>query len=59
MEIKISQQINREYKQTIRCEYFWIGLIDFMLKGKSLLDFTNLFSPSKYKSNDKNIFLIY
>ena len=59
MEIKISQQIYREYKQTIRCEYFWIGLIDFMLKGKSLLDFTNLFSPSKYKSNDRNIFLIY
>ena len=24
---------------------FCIGFIDFMLKGKSLLDYTNLFSP--------------
>ena len=23
----------------IMCEYFWIEFIDFMLKGKSLLDF--------------------
>ena len=26
--------------------YFCIGFIDFMLKGKSLTDFTNLFSPN-------------
>ena len=26
--------------------YFCIGLIDFMWKGKSLLDYTNLFSPN-------------
>ena len=25
-----------------------------MLKGKSLLDYTNLFSPSVYNKNDKN-----
>ena len=31
------------------CGYFWIGFIDFMLKGKSLLDFTNLFSTNDYK----------
>ena len=30
------------------CGYFCIGLIDFMLKGKSLLDYTNLFSPNDY-----------
>ena len=23
---------------SIMCRYFWIGFIDFMLKGKSLLD---------------------
>ena len=28
------------------CEYFCIRFVDFMLKGKSLTDFTNLFSPS-------------
>ena len=28
------------------CGYFCIGFIDFILKGKSLLDYTNLFSPN-------------
>ena len=28
-------------------EYFCTGFIDFMLKSKSLLDYTNLFSPMK------------
>ena len=32
---------------------FFIGSIDFMLKGKCLLDYTNLFSPNEYKKNDK------
>ena len=35
------------------CEYFCIGFIDFMLKGKILLDYTNLFFPNEYKKNDK------
>ena len=39
----------------IMCGYFCIGFIDFMLKGKSLLDYTNLFSPSNYEKNDKII----
>ena len=29
------------------CGYFCIGFIDFMLKGRSLLDYTNLFSPNE------------
>ena len=33
--------------------YFCIGCIDFMLKGKSLLDCTNLFSLNDYEKNDK------
>ena len=33
---------------SIICGYFCIGFVDFMLKGKSLLDYTNLFSPNKY-----------
>ena len=32
------------------CGYFCIGSIDFMLKGKVLLDYANVFSP-----NDKKI----
>ena len=34
------------------CGYFCIGFLDFMLKGKSLLDYTNLFSPNNYQNND-------
>ena len=34
------------------CGYFCVGFIDFMLKGKSLLDYTNSFSPKEYKKND-------
>ena len=37
----------------IMCRYFCIGFIDFMLKGKSLLDYTNLFFPNEYEKNDK------
>ena len=40
---------------SIICGYFCIGFIDFMLKDKSLLDYTNLFSPNEYKKNDKII----
>ena len=36
-------------------EYFSIGFIDFMLKGKSFLGYTNLFSPNNYEKNDKII----
>ena len=40
---------------TIVCGYFCIGFIDFMLKGKSLLDYTNLFYPIDYEKNHKMI----
>ena len=35
--------------------YFCIEFINFMLKGKSLLEYANLFSPNEYKKNDKII----
>ena len=34
---------------SIMCGYSYIEFIDFMLKGKSLLDYTNLFSPNDYE----------
>ena len=37
------------------CGYYYIRVIDFMLKGKSLLDYTNLFSPNDYDKNDEII----
>ena len=40
---------------SIMCRYFCIGFIDFMSEGKTLLDYTNLFSPDEYENNDKMI----
>ena len=37
---------------SMMCGYFCIGFIDFMLAGKILTDFTNLFSPNNFKKND-------
>ena len=37
------------------CEYFCMGFIDFMLKGKSFLDYTNLLFLNGYEKNDKII----
>ena len=37
---------------SVTCEYFCIGFIDFMFKGKSLTEFTNLFSPNNFEKND-------
>ena len=44
----------QEY-DSIMCGYFCIRFINFMLTDKSLTDFTNLFSPKKFKDNDKII----
>ena len=37
------------------CGHFCIGFTDFMLKGKGLLDYMNLFSSNQYEKNDKII----
>ena len=40
---------------SIMCGYFCIGFINFMLAGKKLTDYTNLFSPYDFKKNDSII----
>ena len=40
------------------CGYFCIIFIDFMLPGKTLTEYTNLFSPNDFNQND-NIILNY
>ena len=40
---------------SIMCEYFCIGFIDFMLAGKILTEYANLFSPNNFKKNDDMI----
>ena len=41
---------------SIMCGYFYIGFIDFMLAGKTLTDYINLFSPYDFDKNDQIIF---
>ena len=37
---------------SIMCGYFCIEFIDFMFAGRSLIDFTSLFSPYDFKKDD-------
>ena len=37
---------------SIMCGYFCIGFINFMFNGKSLTDYTNLFSPNDFNKSD-------
>ena len=43
---------------SVMCGYFCIGFIDFMFKGKTLTEYTNLFSPNNFEKND-DIILSY
>ena len=40
---------------SIMCGYFCIEFINYMLKGKTLLDYTSLFSANNFKKNDRII----
>ena len=44
---------------SIMCGYFCIEFINYMLKGNTLLDYTNLFSPNDFKKNDRIIKRIF
>ena len=37
---------------SIMSGYFCIGFINFMFKGETLTEYTNLFSPNNFKKND-------
>ena len=43
----------------IMCGYFCIKFINYMVKGKTLLDYTDLFSPNDFKKNDRVIKKIF
>ena len=36
--------------------FYCIAFIEYMLSGQTLLDYTNLSSPTDYKKNDKIIY---
>ena len=44
---------------SIMCGYYCIEFINYMLKGKTLLDYTNLFSLNDFKKNDQVIERIF
>ena len=45
--IKTNIFIIQDYSSTM-CRYFCIGFIDYMLAGKNLTEFANLFSPNNF-----------
>ena len=45
---EIKDFIGVQEDNSIMCGYFCIGFIDFMLAGKKLTDYTNLFSPHDF-----------
>ena len=59
LEIKTKANIFRvQANNSVMCGSFCIGFIDFMLPGKKLTDFTNMFSPHNFEKND-DIILSY
>ena len=40
---------------SVMCGYFSIEFFDFMFKGETLTEYTNLFSPNDFKKNDDMI----
>ena len=49
--IKINYRLSANYSSM--SGYFCVEFINFMLKDKTLLDYKNLFSPTKDKNDEK------
>ena len=47
----IANIFRKQAYDSIMCGYFCMGFINFMCKGKSLADNTNIFSPNNFKTN--------
>ena len=60
-KLKNSQFTANNYRMQandlIMCGYFCIEFIDFTLKGKSLIDYNNLFSPNGYEKKNYKMIL--
>ena len=57
--IKKSNIFRIQAYDSIVCGYFCMEFINYMFKGKTLLDNTNLFSPNDFKKNDRVIKRIF
>ena len=58
-DIKANILFRLQAYDAIRCGYFCIKFINYMFKGKTLLEYTNLFSPNDFKKNDQIIKSIF
>ena len=45
----------KQADNSVMCGYFFIGFIDFMFAGKSLINFASLFSSYDFKKNDETM----
>ena len=45
--------------ESIMCGFYSIAFIEYMLAEKTLLNYTNLFSPNDYKKNGKVIYKFF
>ena len=45
--------------ESVLCGFYCITFIEYMLAGKRLFDYTNLFSPNDYRKNDKIIIYVF
>ena len=45
--------------KSIICGFYCITFIEYILTGKALIDYTNLFSPNDYKKNDKILYKVF
>ena len=45
----------RKANNSMMCGYFCIRFIDFIIAGKTLIDYTSLFSPYDFEKNDGKI----
>ena len=53
----ITQNIFRiQDNEPVMCGFYCMAFIEYMLAGKTLLDYTNLFSLNDYKKNGKIIY---
>ena len=57
-EIKANIFRLQAYDSTM-CGYYCTEFINYMLKSKTLLDYTNFFSPNDFKKNDQIIKIIF
>ena len=56
-KLKCNKNITKIYRvqgyDSIMFGYFCLEFINFMFKGKGLIDYTNLFPPNEYETNNK------